>query len=155
MGRAQADAAIADVATARERLAHRVQAPWWYRWGIAAAVLVMFFGMGLVVGGPGSLENPSLGTALIAASACIAPVVLLGALKNATGVSVDRYAKGLGWWWLLLFGLLAAAFGLQAVAGVPFALTIGGLIGFAVTVAMERHIDAILRRDLHDARRTA
>lgn len=143
------------MASARAQLAHRVQAPWWYRWGIAAAVLGMFLGMGLVVGGPGSPDHSTLGIALIAFSACIAPIGLLAVLKHSTGVSVDRYVEGLGWWWLLLFGLLAAAFVLQAVAEVPFALPLGGLLGFAVTVAMERHIDALLQRNLREAPRTA
>ncbi len=153
--RDRANEALDDVARARAELARRAGAPWWYRWGIAAATLVMFLGLGFIVGGPGSYGDETIGTAFIVLGAIVAPMVLLGALNNVTGVSMDRYAQGLGWWWVLLFVLLALSFALQALVEVPSALAVGGLVAFMVVVPMESHIDRLLNRRLTDAQRTS
>lgn len=153
--RVRANEALNDVASARAKLARRAGAPWWYRWGIAAALMMAFVGISFVVGGPGSYGDETLGTALIVLGAIVAPMALLGALNNVSGVSIDRYAHGLGWWWVLLFALLALSFVLQALFEVPSALAVGGLVAFMVVVPMESYIDRLLNRRLNDVQRTA
>lgn len=150
-GRARANEAISEVASARAKLARRVDAPWWYRWGVSTAILTMFLGFGFVIDGPGSYQNETLGIVLVIAGGILAPIALLAVLKSATGVSIDRYAESLGWWWVLLFALLVLSFALQAFFDVPLALFVGGLAAFAVTVAMENRINQILHRRLTDA----
>lgn len=152
--RNRANEAISHVATARAKLADRVGAPWWYRWGVATALLMMFIGMSFLVGGPGSYSHETLGITFIVLGGCVIPVVLMGVAKNLTGVSIDRYAEGLSWWWVLLFALLALSFVLQAFVVVPLALTVGGLIAFVLTVVMESYIDRLLYRRLNNAQRT-
>ncbi|WP_220457980.1 MULTISPECIES: hypothetical protein [unclassified Actinotalea] len=142
-----ARAALRQLDDARALLAERIASPWWYRLGAASCTTSMFVGMGLLVGRPearGTTE--SVATLLITLGAVVAPVVLLWALKRATGVSVERYAEGLGAWYVVVFGLLALAFALQAFAGVPAALHVAGAVAFVATVVTERRIDERLRR---------
>lgn len=146
--RHEATDAIRGAARAREKLAERVTAPWWYTVGVALSVFAIFLGLGLVEGLPGLGDQGTAGNALIAAGAVIAPVALVSALKNATGVSTDRYANGLGWWYAVAFVLLALGFALQAYADVPFALPVAGVVALVATVMRERQIDTVLRRSL-------
>lgn len=136
--------ALNEVARVRTKLARRVGAPWWYRWGLAAAVLAIFVGMGVAGMGTGTYENETLGISLVLVGGILTPIALLTALKNTTGVSIDRYAEGLSKWWLLLLALLILSFALQTFANVPYALMVGGAFAFVTAAVMERRINQML-----------
>lgn len=131
--------------SARQRIADRLTSPWWYRLGAALCTASLFVGTGLVVG----VADPSRSTEtwsslLVVLGAVVAPFALLSGLKRSTGVSVDRYAQGLGAWYAVVFTLFAVAFALQQFAGVAHALTVAGAGAFLATLLTERHIDALL-----------
>jgi hypothetical protein len=141
----EARSAIQELTEARQRIAERVASPWWYRWGAAASTASLFVGTGLVVGPAdpsGDLDTVS--TLLTVTGAVVAPAVLLTALKRSTGVSVDRYARGLGAWYAVVFGLFAVAFGLQHLGIAPLALPVAGVGAFLATLVTERRIDSLL-----------
>lgn len=140
------DGVLDDVARARSELADRVAAPWWYRLGAAASTMSIFVGLGFTVGGAGMPTDDLTGMVVVVLGAVIGPALLLTALKNATGVSLDRYASGLGGWYVTVFGLVVAGFVLQVHADVPLALPVAGVIAFGATLVSERRIDALLRR---------
>jgi len=135
--------ALRDVGHARDNLASRLRAPWWYRIGVALCTLALFVGMGLYVGNENTSDT--LANTVIVLGAVVAPAVLLALLKNATGVSIDRYSKGLGSWCVLVFGLLIIAFPLQAWAGVRYALPVAGVIAGVATYFRERRIDTLVQ----------
>lgn len=83
---------------------------------------------------------------MIILGAVIGPVSLVSTLKNTTGVSIDRYANGLGWWYAVVFVLLVIGFVLHAYAGMSLALPVTGVVAFVATLLRERHIDRVLRR---------
>lgn len=135
----------------RGRLAERITSPWWYRLGAAACTVSLFIGTGLLVGRPevgSSAESTSM--LLVVFGAILGPMALLAALKRSTGMSIERYAEGLGTWYAIVFGLFALGFVLQAFAGVPFALSVAGVGAFVATVLTERRIDDLLRRRVRD-----
>lgn len=146
--RHDASDALRGAAQAREKLARRVNAPWWYKLGTALSTLAIFLGTGLFEGLPLLGRQETVGNTVIVLGAIIGPVVLVSALKNATGVSTDRYANGLGWWYAVVFGLLVVGFSLQAYAGVSWSLPAAGAVAFVATLVTERHIDTVLRRGL-------
>jgi len=141
-----ARATLGELDTMRERIAHRVAAPWWYRTGMAVSTACLFLGMGVLVGRP----EPGSGaeaasTLIIVLGACVAPIALLWALKRSTGVSIDRYTRGMTGWYVCMFVLLGAAFVLQAFLNAPFALAGAGVVAFVVTLVNEHRLDASLR----------
>ena len=141
-----ARATLQALTSARERIADRVTAPWWYRSGAALRTACLFLGMGLVVGRPDPGSAAETGSSLlIVLGACIAPVALLWGLKRSSGVSIDRYAQRMAAWYAAVFSLLAVAFVLQQVLGVPHALAMAGVAAFVVTLVNERRIDAAVR----------
>ncbi|WP_243885026.1 hypothetical protein [Cellulomonas fengjieae] len=144
--------ALQGVDDARRRLATQISTPWWYRVGSASCTASMFVGTGLLVGRPeagGATESTAM--MLVVFGAILAPMVLLWALKRSTGVSVERYAQGLGAWYVVVFSLFALGFALQAFAGVPWALLAAGAVGFVATLLSERRIDGLLRRRVRAA----
>lgn len=145
MRQREAEEAIHSVDQARERLAERMAAPWWYSFGTALSILAIFLGLGLLEGLPGSGSQGAAGNALIILGAVIGPVALVSTLKNTTGVAIDRYANGLGWWYVVVFVLLAIGFALHAYAGMSLALPLTGAVAFVATLLRERHIDKVLR----------
>ena len=148
-----ARAALEDLSSAREHIAERITAPWWYRMGAALSTACLFVGMGLIVGRPDTGSGTeAISATLIALGACVGPIALLGALKRATGVSIDRYAQGMAGWYIVVFSLLAIAFILPAFLGVSFALTVAGVVAFVVTYDRERRIDALLRDRVRENR---
>ncbi|QCB94795.1 hypothetical protein [Cellulomonas shaoxiangyii] len=156
---ADAQAALRRLDDARERLAERITSPWWYRLGAAACTASMFVGAGLIVGRPASGSSAeSASMMLIVLGAIVAPMVLLWALRRSTGMSVERYAEGMGTWYAVVFGLFAVGFVLQAFAGVPWAMTVAGVGAAVATVVRERSLDGLLRRRVragHDVRARA
>lgn len=148
---ADARAALQELSDTRRQLAERVTSPGWYRLGAAACTASLFLGVGLLVGRRdvgSSAESAS--TLLVVFGAVLAPMALLAALKRSTGVSVERYGKGLGTWYVVVFGLFALGFVLQAFLDVPLALPVAGIGAFVATVLTERRIDELLRRRIHD-----
>lgn len=139
--------ALHEVDDARRRLARQIATPWWYRVGSASCTASMFVGTGLLVGRPeaGSAAE-STALMLVVFGAILAPMVLLWALRRSTGMSVERYAEGMGTWYAVVFGLFAVGFVLQAFAGVPWAMTVAGVGGAVATVVRERSLDGLLRR---------
>lgn len=133
-------------AQAQQELARRVTAPWWYKLGTALSTLAIFVGIGLFQGIPVLGTHETVGNAVVVVGAIIGPAVLLTALKNTIGVATDRYGDGLGWWYAIVFGLLALAFVLEMSAGVSVAFPVAGAVAFVVTLLTERHIDTVLRR---------
>lgn len=136
---------LQELDSAQQRLADRVASPWWYRLGAALCTASLFVGTGLVVGKSdpsGAAETWS--SLLVVVGAVVAPLALLAGLKRSTGVSVDRYAQGLGAWYAVVFTLFAVAFALQQFAGVPHALIVAGVGAFLATLLTERRIDALL-----------
>lgn len=146
MRQREAKEAIEGVAQARQRLAQHMTTPWWYSLGTALSILAIFLGLGLLEGLPGLGSQGTAGNTMIILGAVIGPVALVSALKNATGISIDRYANGLGWWYASVFVLLAIGFGLHAFAGLSLALPVTGALAFTATLLRERHIDTLLRR---------
>lgn len=141
----EAEEAIQGGARAREKLARRMTAPWWYSFGTALSILAIFLGLGLLEGLPGLGSHGTAGNTLIILGAVIGPVALVSTLKNTTGVSIDRYANGLGWWYTVVFALLVVGFVLHAYAGMSLALPVTGAVAFVATLLRERHIDTVLR----------
>lgn len=143
----EARVALRELADARLRLAERVTSPWWYRLGAASCTASLFVGTGLVVGRPqAGSGTESASTLLVALGAVLAPLGLLWALRRSTGVSVERYDVGLGAWYVIVFGLFLSGLGLQAFAGVHYALPVAGVGAFVATVVTEARIDDLLRR---------
>jgi hypothetical protein len=137
---------------ARGRLAERITSPWWYRLGAASCTASLFAGVGLMAGRSGTGgASESASMLLIMLGAVVVPAVLLWALKRSTGVSVARYAEGLGAWYAVVVPLFALGFALQVLAGVPSALFVAGAGGFVATLVRERQIDALLRRRVRSA----
>jgi hypothetical protein len=152
---ADALAALDDVRDARRRLAERVASPWWYRLGAGACTASLFVGVGLVTGRGADPDLEPFGTTMIVLGAIIGPGMLLWALRRATGVSIERYASGMGAWYAVVFGLFTVASVLQIIAGVAGALATAGVVAFVVTVDRERRIDALLRRRVQTGRAAA
>jgi len=148
-----ARAALQDTTSARERIADRATAPWWYHLGAALSTASLFIGAGLVVGrsDPSDAVETS-STLLVAVGACLAPLALLGALKRSTGVSIDRYSHGLAAWYVVVFTLFAGAFVLQQFWDVPHALAVAGVVALLATLVNERHLDASLRERVRAGR---
>lgn len=138
--------ALEQVTHSRHAIARQASTPWWYRVGAATCTAAMFAGVGLLVGPPGDTE--STGTLLVAVGAAVGPAALLAALRHSSGISLDRYARGLNLWYVLVFSLFAAGLGLQALADVPYALPVAGIPAFIATLVTERRIDARLRERL-------
>lgn len=142
--RHEASETIRSATQARGKLAQRLAAPWWYSFGTALSILAIFLGLGLLEGLPGLDSQGAAGNAMIIMGAVIGPVALVSALKNTTGVAIDRYANGLGWWYAAVFALLAISFVLSAYADMSLALPVAGVVAFVATLLRERHIDKVL-----------
>ncbi|MFD7503815.1 hypothetical protein [Streptomyces sp. NPDC059850] len=141
-----ARAALDDVDASRVRVADRISAPWWYHWGLGAALALVFLSMSLRIAS-------SAGAALV--------LVVLGldrAVRRVTGVSFERFtatpgARRLYGAYLVAFVLLAAAgMVLEWAADVRFAIAGAGLVIGALTVAVGYRVDAAARRDLRAGR---
>lgn len=143
--------ALRDVAAAQSDVARRAGAPLWYRLGAALCTSALFLGIGLVVGRPVGDGEESASMVLVVVGAIIAPVLLVAALKRTTGVSTDRYARGMGWWTAQMFVLLGVGFALQAFLDVPYALLLAGVGAFLLTYDRERRIDRALRERVRAA----
>jgi hypothetical protein len=142
-----AQAALRQVDRTQQRLATRLAAPWWYRLGAALCTLSLFVGMGLITGRPDADDSAgSAASLIVVVGAVVGPSALLVALRRWSGVSLDRYAEGMGPWYAVVFGLLGVAFVLQAFAGVPFALLGAGALAFVATFVNERRLDDVVRR---------
>lgn len=135
--------ALEDVDNSRRSIARRISAPWWYRLGTAICTAGLFVGAGLTTA-PGD-EPSSLGALLTVTLAVLAPLALLRALKRATGVSIDRYASGVGTWYAAVFSLFGVALAIQVAAEVAFILPAAGAVAFVATLILEQRIDAQLR----------
>lgn len=135
--------AMRDIEQARANLAARVESPWWYRVGAALATTSIFVGMGLTLTDG---VSETLATTVLVLGAIVGPAALLAALKRSTGISVDRYAEGLGSWYVIVFGLLVVSFALQLWVGVPHAMLVAGVVAGVCTLLRERRIDDIVRR---------
>lgn len=151
-----AQRALEEVAGSRRTIAERVSTPWWYRLGSATCTAGLFVGAGLSTapGTPGD-EPSSLGTALTVALAVVGPLALLAALKRATGVSVDRYASGLGTWYAVVFSLFGVALTVQVATGVAYVLPAAGVLAFVATLVTEQRIDVRLRERVASGTSTA
>lgn len=138
-----AEFTLDEVAQARATLALRLVAPWWYRLGAALCTASLFAGIGLVGTGSDSLAH-----ALVVLGAIVGPAVLTVALKRTTGVAMDRYAQGMGLWYLVVFGLLTVGLVVHVWLQVPYALFAGAAVAFLATLLLERHIDRLTARRL-------
>lgn len=137
-----ADDTLRDLDQSRQRLAERMTAPWWYRLGAAWCTLLIFVGMGMMIGDDeAGFGGDASATALIVLGALVGPPALLTLLKRRTGVSVDRYRHGLGVWYAIVFGLLVIGFALQMWVGLSGALAVAGALAFVATLFTERQID--------------
>ncbi|WP_194861369.1 hypothetical protein [Dietzia sp. SYD-A1] len=138
---------LQNLGVARERIAVRITAPWWYRVGAALSTACLYVGMGLLVGRPAPDSGvEAVASSLIVLGACVAPVVLLWVLHRSTGVVIDRYAHGMAGWCVVMVSLLVVAFVFQAFLHVPFALAAAGVIAFVVTYDRECRLDSLLRQ---------
>ena len=132
--------ALSGAASVRAHLSTKVTAPSWYHWGAAAATAALFFGIGMTVSG-----MESLGSIVLVLGAVVGPAVLLAALRHATGVALDRYSSGMGWWYVVVFGLFVVAFSLEVLGGVPSVLYAAGIIAAGTTLWRERQLDRLIR----------
>ena len=132
--------ALNNAASVRAHLSTKVTAPWWYHWGAAAATAALFIGIGMTVAG-----MESLGPLILVLGAVIGPAVLLSALRNVTGIALDRYSSGMGWWYIVVFGLLIAAFSLELWGGVPYMLYAAGILAAGATLWRERQLDRLVQ----------
>ncbi len=141
-----ARSALNAVTASQARAATRIAAPWWYHWGLGAALTLFFLAV-------------SLRVAASAAAALIVTVLGLGyAVRRATGVSFERYTSTPGatriyCGYLLALALLAAVgMYLEWSVGVHWAIAVsGGVIG-ALTVVLGYRVDAVSRRDIQAGR---
>lgn len=142
--RDDAQLALDQLARVRRTMSARVRAPWWYSWGAALCTASIFVGIGLL---PMTEEgSTALPTGLVVLGAIVGPSVLTVRLRRTAGVSVDRYARGMAWWHLVVFGLLAVGLVVQIWLQVPHALFVGAGVALVATVLLERHIDRLLVR---------
>ena len=141
---------LEDIQQARHRLAARVQAPWWYHLGAALCTAALFLGIGLYMRADlaGLAGGGAMATALTILGAIVGPPLLLAALKLRTGIAVDRYARGLGAWYVVVFGVLVIATTVQIATGLTQLLFLGAAVAFVATLLLERHIDRLLQRRL-------
>ncbi|WP_261951392.1 hypothetical protein [Streptomyces nigrescens] len=138
--------ALDSVAASQARAATRSAAPWWYHFGLGAALALTFLAISM----------------RMAAWACpVLVVVALGldqAVRRSTGVSYERFTatpgaiKIFGGYVLALVLLAAAGMYLEWGAGVHWAIAVaGGVIG-VLTVTSGYRIDAAARRDIQAGR---
>lgn len=144
------DGTLDDIRQAHRRLASRVRAPWWYHLGAALCTASLFVGIGLFMRADlaGTDSGESMATALVILGAIFGPPLLLAALKHRTGVAMDRYSRGLGAWYGVVFGTFAIAMATQILTGLPHLLFLGAGVAFVATLLLERHIDALLAQRL-------
>lgn len=141
-----ADRTLGEVAQTRAALALRLVAPWWYRLGAALCTASLFTGIGLFP--THESGSDSLAYALVVLGAIVGPAALTTALKRTTGVAMDRYAQGMGLWYLVVFGLLTVGLVVHVWLQVPYALFAGAAVAFVATLLLERHIDRLTARRL-------
>ena len=132
--------ALSNAASVRAHLSTKVTAPWWYHWGAAAATAALFIGIGMTLAG-----MESFGTIVLVLGAVVGPAVLLGALRNTTGIALDRYSSGMGWWYIVVFGLFIVAFSVELWGGVRYVLYSAGIVAAGATLWRERQLDRLVR----------
>lgn len=145
---------LEDIQQVQRRLATCVQAPCWYHLGAAVCTASLFLGIGLYMRADlaGLADGTTLATTLTILVAIIGPALLLAALKRRTGIAVDRYARGLGAWYAVVFGMFAIAIAVQIATGLTQLLFLGAAVGFVATLLLERHIDHLLQQRLEPGR---
>ncbi|GLW11943.1 hypothetical protein Misp01_70710 [Microtetraspora sp. NBRC 13810] len=137
---AAARAALNDVTAARARVLRHVTRPWWYHYGLGAAVILFFFSI--------SFRFASFGAPIMA----LTVLGLAAAHKRATGVVFSTTGTMGAKRTLLFVGVILALIGtamyLEYGRDVVGAHAVAGVvIGVLIVVASYR-TDAAIRREL-------
>ncbi|GAA5174104.1 hypothetical protein GCM10023321_77250 [Pseudonocardia eucalypti] len=140
-----AKAALRDVHIARDRLADRIETPWWYRVALGLSMAFTFIAIGSG-SEPVALIGGIVGCAVI-------PSVLMWAASRSTGVSMDRYRSAPANLYALgLFALAGLGLWLRFGLGLTWAMIPAGLLALALTLVMEPRIDVAARGNLRSDR---
>lgn len=135
--------ALRAVQGAREELARRVVAPWWYH----PAFGLVVGGMLAVQAAPGAVRIP----VVLALAVCVG--VLAAVYQRLTGVKVNGYRAGRTRRPTLITLAVAAVVYLTTlwfatVRGVPAAFVVGGIVLAVVFTVFGRRWDAAYREEL-------
>ncbi len=137
--------ALHDVENARVRLSERAMTPWWYSLGAIPKLAFLYAGLFFLMGREVTAPNYGLGVAFAVVGGFLSPNIFSYSRKSRTGVG--RYTRR---WdtkrWLILTAILAVTAILYFQTQQPWIVAIGGLISCALSVVMERQIDAAHRR---------
>ncbi|MEU4580293.1 MULTISPECIES: hypothetical protein [Nonomuraea] len=132
--------ALEGVAEVRARVADRLVSPWWYHYGLAAAILLAYVSI--------SFRFASYGVPFLA----VAAAGLMMALKRVTGIAprAPRATPAVVAWSLVAMALTAGAMALEWGGGVKGAVAVAGVAVAAIAVVAGRRSDRALRGELRD-----